>query len=193
MATSSTDLVNAGLVMLGEKPLASLDDESDVALAARTLYDNARDFVLALHPWNRCVKHVALSKLATTPAMTWDFAYLYPSDALRILAPDAEWEGWEIGHSGGQNVIWSNQDGVVVRYIFRNDDVSKYSPWLCWVISAWMAAVLAQALTQHRGKVQDRMGFYERMLSQAKAMDGQEQSPAEFRATTLTDDVRVGG
>jgi hypothetical protein len=195
MATSDTDIVNAALILLGSRPIVDLNaGTDDITLTCRTLYDQARDWVLAEHPWNSCVKFVTLSKTATVSNTFYDFQYLYPADAVRVLLPSTDTYKWEVGIAGDQRVIWSDYDGLSVRYIFKNTNVNQYSPGLSWALSAYMAAVVAQALTQHRGKAQDRMLFYEQtVLPKAKAMDGQEQFPAEFVSTTLTDDVRLGG
>lgn len=195
MASSDTDLINGGLVLLGEKPILALTQDDDVAKSALALWPQARDWVLAQHPWNRCVKMTPLTQTADTPLMTYGYTYLYPSDAIRLLIPDDDRSQWEVGSSDtGESVIWSNaQAPVVLKYIFRNTNVNTYSPWLSWVMSAWVALILAQTLTQHRGKVQDRMNYYNLILGQAKAMDGQEQSRVEFTSTDLTNDVRLGG
>lgn len=195
MASSETDLINGGLVLLGEKPILTLTQDDDVAKSALALWPQARDWVLAQHPWNRCVKMTPLTQTAAAPLMTYSYSYLYPSDAIRLLIPDDDRSQWEVGASAtGEPVIWSNAASpVVLKYIFRNQNVNTYSPWLSWVMSAWVALILAQTLTQHRGKVQDRMNYYNLILGQAKAMDGQEQSRVTFTSTDLTDDVRLGG
>jgi hypothetical protein len=195
MATSNTDLVNTGLVLLGARPIADLDTGTDdITLTCRTLFPQARDWVLAEHPWNSCIKFVALSRTATVSNTFYNYQYLYPADAVRVLLPSTDTYKWEVGVADGQRVIWSDYDSLSVRYIFKNTNVNQYSPGLSWAISCYIAAVVAQSLTQHRGKAQDRMLFYQQtVLPKAKAMDGQEQFPAEFISTTLTDDVRLGG
>jgi hypothetical protein len=139
------------------------------------------------------VKYAALSRTAHTPLADYDYEYLYPSDCLRLLRPDMDEYPWEVGIRGNDQVIWSDDDSPLFKYIFRNTNVNQYSPWLAWALQCRIAAVVAQALTQHRGKAQDRMLFYENEVRKAKAMDGQEQAPAVFISTALTDDVRLGG
>ena len=195
MATSDTDIVNAALVLLGARPIVDLNaGTDDITLTCRTLYTQARDWVLAEHPWNSCVKFVTLTRTATVSNDVYDYQYLYPADAVRLLLPSDDTYQWEVGVDGEQRVLWSNASDLSVRYIFKNTNVNQYSPGLSWALSAYMAAVVAQALTQHRGKAQDRMLFYQQtVLPKAMAMDGQEQFPVVFVSTTLTDDVRLGG
>jgi hypothetical protein len=198
MASADTDIVNLALFTLGEPAILSMTDDNDVARAANGIFDEARDFVLSEHPWNRCVKAVVLTRTARTPLDDqYTYEYLYPSDALRILGPitSQDRQKWETGASSSTNeaVIWSTESAFTVKYIFRNQVVSLYSPGLVEAMAAYVAMKLALALTGHRGKFQDMQQLYIGTLSRSKGLDGQEQSPVEFVCTTLTDDVRLGG
>lgn len=197
MASSETDIVNDALSVLGETALFSLTDDTDVARICHGIYPNARDFVLAQHPWNRCVKFAALSRTAASPLMKYDYQFLYPSDCLRILEPDEEDAPcrvrWEIGAAAsGEAVVWSNSDSLIVRYIFRNKIVELYSPGLVQALSAYLAMKISLAITAHRGKFADMQTLYLTTLSQAKMLDGQEQSATLLEAREITD-VRLGG
>jgi hypothetical protein len=198
MASSETDIVNDALLTLGEKPIFSLTDDMDISRAANGIYPNARDFVLAQHPWNRCVKFATLSKTPRNPGWLtterrYSYEYLYPDNCLRILEPGTDDAKWEAGISTtNEAVIWSDVDGLTVRYIFRNTNVAQYSAWLVQTLSAYLSMKLSLALTAHRGKAADMRELYAVTLSQAKGMDGQEQAPVVFTPTTLTDDVRLG-
>lgn len=199
MASSETDIVNDALLVLGEKPIFSLTDDMDIARAANGIYPNARDYVLSQHPWNRCVKFATLSKTPRNPGWitterSYSYEYLYPSNCLRVLEPKEDYAKWEAGMSTtDEAVIWSDVDGLAIRYIFRNPNVATYSAWLVQTLSAYLSLKLSLALTAHRGKAADMRELYTMTLSQAKGLDGQEQAPVVFTPTTLTDDVRLGG
>lgn len=199
MASSETDIVNVGLILLGQPTLLRLDDDNDVARTAHALWPDVRDAVLSEHPWNRCTKILTLSKTPRNPAWvtterSYSYEYLYPPDCLRILEPEDDLAKWEAGVSTtGEAVVWSDVDGLTVKYIFRNTNVSQYSAWLSLALSKRMAAEMALPLTQSLSKANAMMGAYQLHMSRAKGMDGQEQSPVVFTPTTLTDDVRLGG
>lgn len=199
MASSETDIVNVGLILLGQPTILRLDDDNDVARPANALWPDVRDAVLSEHPWNRCTKILTLSKTPRNPGWvtterSYSYEYLYPADCLRILEPEDDLAKWEAGVSTtGEAVIWSDTDGLTVKYIFRNTNVSQYSSWLSLAMSKRMAAELALPITQSLSKANAMMTAYQMHLSRAKGMDGQEQSPVVFTPTTLTDDVRLGG
>lgn len=192
-ASSETGIVNTGLILLGELPILSLTDDSDVARAANAIYSHVRDEVLAQHPWNGCTKQVTLAQLSGTPIFGWSYQYVYPSDGLRILFTDDDQYPWKvsIGTDGQTKVVMSDAPTLAVEYIFRQTNVSRYGSWLAFAMSKRMAAELALTLTQHQGKARDLMDAYQAQLSMSKMMDGQEQSPDEIISTTLTDDVRL--
>lgn len=199
MASSETDIVNVGLILLGQPTILALTDDNDVARSANALWADVRDSVLAEHPWNRCTKILTLSKTPRNPGWatterSYSYEYLYPSDCLRILEPEDDLAKWEVGVSTtGEQVVWSDTDGLTVKYIFRNTNVGQYSGWLALALSKRMAAELAFPLTASLSKAQAMMSAYQIHLSRAKAQDGQEQSPVVFTSTVLTDDVRLGG
>lgn len=199
MASSETDIVNVALILLGQPTILRMDDDNDVARTANTLWADVRDAVLSEHPWNRCTKILTLSKTPRDPGWvtterSYSYEYLYPADSLRILEPEDDLAKWEAGVSStGEAVIWSDTDGLTVKYIFRNTNVSQYSAWLSLALSKKMAAELALPITQSLSKATNAATAYDVHLRKAKGMDGQEQSPVVFTPTTLTDDVRLGG
>jgi len=199
MASSETDIVNVALILLGQPTILQLDDDNDVARTANTLWADVRDAVLSEHPWNRCTKIVTLSKTPRDPGWvtterSYSYEYLYPPDCLRLLEPEDDLAKWEAGVSStGEAVVWSDTDGLTVKYICRNTNVSQYSAWLSLALSKKMAAELALPITQSLSKATNAATAYDVHLRKAKGMDGQEQSPVVFTPTTLTDDVRLGG
>lgn len=199
MASSETDIVNVALILLGQPTILRMDDDNDVARTANTLWADVRDAVLSEHPWNRCTKILTLSKTPRDPGWvtterSYSYEYLYPADSLRILEPEDDLAKWEVGVSTtGEQVVWSDTDGLTVKYIFRNTNVSQYSAWLSLALSKKMAAELALPITQSISKATNAATAYDMHLRKAKGMDGQEQSPVVVTPTTLTDDVRLGG
>lgn len=199
MASSETDIVNVGLILLGQPTILRLDDDNDVARTANAVWPDVRKMVLGEHLWSRCGKILTLTKTPRDPDWTegdreYHYEYLYPSDSIRIIERSPVTAHWEPGVSTtGEAVIWSDTDGLKVKYAFLNTNVSQYSSWLSLALSKRMAAELALPITQSLSKAGAMMSAYNSHMLLAKAMDGQEQSPVVFTPTTLTDDVRLGG
>lgn len=195
MATSPTGIVNNGLLLLGEPTIANLEDPTnDIARACNGLWPDVRDAVLAEHPWNACVTQQTPTLLSVTIPFSGDYAYAYsyPPDCLRVYRVSDDRYAWRVLIVSNQKVIVSNDAALAVEYIFRQTNVTAYSSALTLALSHKMAALLALSLTGHLAKADKMALAYERVLRLAKAMDGQEQSPVEFHATALTDDVRQG-
>ncbi len=198
MASSETDIANVGLILLGQRTILRLDDDMDVARTCNALWPDVRDAVLGEHPWNRCTKILTLNKTPRNPGWQttercYSYEYLYPPDCLRILEPEDDTTQWEVGVSTtGEAVVWSDTDGLTVKYIFRNLNVSQYSAWLSLALSKRMAAEVALPLTASLSKAQAMMSAYQMHMRLAKGMDGQEQSAVVVTSTVLTDDVRLG-
>lgn len=76
MADSEVAIVNQALVLLGQKPIVSLGDNTDVARTASTFYGITRDEVLVEHTWNFAIKRASLV-LIPDPAPPADPIPLY--------------------------------------------------------------------------------------------------------------------
>jgi hypothetical protein len=86
MATA-LDLCNHALVLLGERPLSSLDDRGVPAQVARTTYVRVRDTLLAERPWHWTRRFADLPRLAAPPASAsgHSAAYQLPSPCYRVV------------------------------------------------------------------------------------------------------------
>jgi hypothetical protein len=81
------ELANHALILLGERPLASLDDPGVAAQAVRAAYGPLRDHLLAERPWHWSRQFADLPRLAAAPskASGQTAAYRLPSPCFRIV------------------------------------------------------------------------------------------------------------
>ena len=70
------------LVLLGEKPISSFDENRDAARVCSNIYEGLRDTILAQHPWRFLMAKKKLTKQAAAPAGEWSYAHLIPTDAM---------------------------------------------------------------------------------------------------------------
>jgi hypothetical protein len=201
MADSEVAIVNQVLVQLGQTPLVSLDDETDVALTARTLYAPTRDEILADHPWNFAIRRAGLVQIADPPAPAdpiplYGFAYAYqlppggestePPYCLRVLdtSEDGTWgspvSGWwgpwnwsELWQVEGRTLV-TNATAIQIRYAGRITDTVLFAPWFERALVAALTAKLAGPLRQSDAAIELWEKKFERALSRARAIDGQE-------------------
>lgn len=91
--TTDVDIVNAALIKLGERTIASLADPVKPAQLANAVYGELRDALLRAHPWNFAIEHRSLAIPAARASAGWtDAGYVLPDGAggaarsLRLLA-----------------------------------------------------------------------------------------------------------
>ena len=66
MATSSVDICNSALNIIGASNIISLDEDSKAGRICKQRYPNVRDSVFRSHPWNCLVNRVQLTADTTT-------------------------------------------------------------------------------------------------------------------------------
>lgn len=134
--------------------------------------DLARDVMLEAAPWNFATRRVAGAAIATEVA-GWGYVYTKPADAVRILSvqspqPSAEYaalpgldvpaitdapyilgrtwadQPWVIETlADGSEVILSNVENAVIRYVRRITDPTKFSAQFVEAMAQRLAAMLA--------------------------------------------------
>lgn len=76
------DIVNRALARFAAEPLATLDDDSDIARAAQLIYLTDVEAALGKLHWRFAAKTFALSRLADAPVSGWRYAYQLPGGVL---------------------------------------------------------------------------------------------------------------
>ncbi len=171
MATAVSICSNA-LVMLGDKPINSLSEDSDRARTAANLWPDVRDFVLRSHPWNCAIKRATLSPQVTPPAFDFSYSFLLPSDWLRTLQVGLRGERPEYQMEG--RTILMQENVCRLRYVFRNDNPATWDALLVHAVTLCMKAALAYPITQGASVEQLAQAVRAPILKQARAVDGQE-------------------
>lgn len=171
MATAVSICSNA-LLMLGDKPINSLEEASDRARLAANLWPDLRDFVLRSHPWNCAIKRVTLNPAATAPDFDFSYAFTLPGDWLRTLQVGRTGERPEYRIEGRQILM---HEGVCrLRYIWRNDNPAIWDALLVHAMTMVMKAAFAYPTTQAGSIEQLAQSILQPILRQARAVDGQE-------------------
>lgn len=170
-------------------------------------YPIARDALLEAHTWAFATKRVLLAELANTWPQ-WQYAYARPNDcvkALAVLANDAGSDyqtvsAWpyptapmEVGamfsvdspqpfacevNDTGAQVVYSNQENAMLRYIARVTDTTKFSYRFTMALTWSLASMLAGPIIKGevgRTEAQRCAQFAAQWLSQAKLHDAQQQ------------------
>lgn len=182
--TSTVEVVNVGLRLIGAGRITSLDQGQPEAEAANDIFDELLDDILRSHLWNFATKRARLAQLSTTPTFGPDHAYAVPNDWLRTVSvhPDAETRARTVYHEelvDNTRAIVTSADEVYMRYIARITDFNLWSADLRRAFSLAIARDLAVPIASSN-TLQEK---YEKMakskLITAKSSDAMGSTPEQ--------------
>lgn len=156
---SKLDNINAALILIGAKTLMSTTTPVKSQRLANQMYDMMVDELLDMQvEWRFATARAELTALATNPAFGYDFQYPLPANSRRILAMVDE--GGDVlefefkrevfvDADGSQfDVILTNETRVLVKYIVRRTDESKYPAWFNNAVYVRLARMLFQPIKE---------------------------------------------
>ncbi len=190
MATTSVEIVNQALILLGSEPITALSDNTKSARAANAVYDALRREVILAHPWNFAVARKALSATANTPEFDYSYEFGMGADVLRILDTDlGNGVEWEVGinPTSGVKVLMCNSNSVSIKYVKDIEDVTLFPATFQQALAARIATHLCYALVQSAQLQSNLYNLYKDLVAQARSFDAQESSDQEIGADSWTD------
>lgn len=182
MAASVVRICNLALTVLGAARILSITEDSENARRCNAIFDDIRDEVLAVHPWNFAIKRVALGQLATAPAFGFAYQYQLPADCIRVLEMDTD----NTFKVEGKYLL-TDAGTVMIKYIARIEDASFFSSAFVTAMGERLAAELAYAITNSTSLRESMIKTYTFKNSFARAIDGQEGSPEEVSQNEAID------
>jgi hypothetical protein len=155
-------VVNRALIRIGAQTIANLaTEQSREAEAARLIFEEELRSTLRDYPWAFATVYEPAPVLVGGTAMVgynddWQFAYRYPSDALKIRRivtehrrsrSERDPEMFRVGRDSGGNLIFSNRENPTFEYTARIPDCVLHADTLFRDAFAWrLAASLAPSL-----------------------------------------------
>lgn len=190
MAATDVSICSNALLMLGGLPISDLAEDNDRARAASNLYPFVRNYVLRRHPWNCAVKRVVLAPDVAAPAFDWAYQFTLPSDYMRSLSVGEA--GCEIDFKIESGKLLCDDNPCMLRYIWRNENPGTWDDMLVWGMTMSMKAVLAYPITQSTSLESLVETVLKDVLKQARAVDGQDETPETLGDSPLLNS-RFGG
>lgn len=185
MAATDISICSNALLMLGDNPISSFNENSGKARVASNLYPSVRDAILRSHLWNCCVQRVQLAPDVTAPAFDYAYQFTLPADFVRAL------QVGEYGLEGDYRIegrkVLCDDNPLNLRYVARNENPATWDGALVDAVTLEMAARMAYAITRSASLARDLQVKATNALKQAKAIDGQDDSPE-----TLGDERLLG-
>jgi hypothetical protein len=189
MATEVSICANA-LRRLGDDPITSLTDDTERARLCNAFYTDARDAVLRSHPFNFSITRTTLAQLSDTPAYGYDYQYALPTDpyCLRVLEmefKDYEFKIENVATHG--RVLLTNEGTAKILYIARITDTNLFDAMFVDVLTAKLAVDLAYPVTNSMAVQKQMQDLFQKKLSEARSIDGQEGFMDDLVSDTFTD------
>ena len=150
---SKTEICNLALTQIGDMRITAYEDEDDLnARLCRDNYDQCRDQLLSSAFWSFAITRATLAQHGSAPAFGEEFYYVLPSDYLRMVSsndlyPRVMPDDYRIEMIDNTKVLVTDQDSVVIRYVYRNDTPATYNPLFVGALSTTLAASLAYTVT----------------------------------------------
>lgn len=174
--TTSIDIANRALILLGGREITSFMDKSNEARIAKSLYLSTRDYVLRAYPWASLKKRKELAELADKPISGFQHQYQLPNDSIRVLEVHSSGKikpsDWEVN---GDTVLTDSKP-VSIVYLAGNVPESKYSSQLVQALVYRLAAEMAYPITGNNTAQANFAALFTQVLEEARTTDSLEQS-----------------
>lgn len=190
MATSSVDIANIALRILGEPPITSLTGTQTAQVLCAQALPFAKSEVFSHRPWSILIKRKTLSRLLEVENLTeYQYVYSQPADCIRFLAVrpsnttgvtvettylNSDIEDSEPYFIEGGN-IYTDVNNAYGTYIRNEENPSVLPSYLVEAVGASIAKRIAYALLQNGGIAQFATQNYYTALQFAASQDAQSQ------------------
>jgi len=187
---SQTEIVNRALMLLGADTVTSLADSGKPARIMAVLWDQVRQEELRKNYWNFAIARVSLPSLSVTPDWGFGLAYQLPSDFIRVIqigdytvAPSLA------DYIDADTSLYAIEDGKIltdmgaplkIKYVKNVTDPGAFDPLFCAVLSARLATVACESITNSSSKKSDVATEYLMAVKAAVRANAIEQPPQSF-------------
>jgi hypothetical protein len=189
MATEVSICSNA-LRRLGDDPITSLTDDTERARLCNSFYEDTRDSVLRLHPWNFAITRASLSKLSTAPAYGFANQFSLPTNpyCLRVLGMEYEDYIFKVENVATHGrVLLTDEATANILYVARITDTNLFDAMFVDVLTQKLAVDLAYPVTNSTTLQTQMQKVFQQKLSEARSIDGQEGFMDDLVSDTFTD------
>ena len=175
-----TGIANCALVSLGERRIRSLDDTTLGAQLIRDRFDDVRDELIRLFPWDFAKTRARLPANATPPIgdfAGFTYAYPLPFDFVRlieVLTPAHHAYRVE----GGQ-ILTHNEAPLEIVYLRSVTNPGEMDVLFRETLCASLAFEIAAAITDNSDKIAAAATRFLAKLRDARRASGQEEEPED--------------
>jgi hypothetical protein len=148
--SSQVEICNLAIGKLGSTSfITDINDEnSKNALYCRLFYAPTRDALLRSHLWKFARKRAVLAPLVDAPLFDGGKYFQMPTDCLRIVGTDMDYESAYGRWFVEGNKIVADTDVLNIVYIAKIEDESLYDPLFVQAFALYLAREMAPAIAQ---------------------------------------------
>lgn len=196
MATSSIEIVNYSLSLIGQKAITSFDDGSRASNEANLKYPLVRDMLLRQHEYSFATKRLKLVKDAVQPAFGYTEQFIMPmSDFIRALSfTERAQNRGTYDHPGRFEIegdrLLTDHSEVFLRYTFRNENVTQYPADFVSALAATLAMEYSFAITGSQAVFANLAALADRYIRRARSTDSKEKG-SRLPSVEMTDIRRL--
>lgn len=191
MATSPNNplnILNMALGYIGEAPVRSIESPTkDVERQGALYYHPTRRYCLTLSEWNFAKRQQLIPRTGDGQG---DFTSTYqlPNDMITFVSVGGETEYEFIDEydiRGDQLHYNSDANSVLIRYVYDETDVTKWSPGFVMVVARALAIEMAYALSKKDNIIKTNNSLMQVALMDAIAKDGSERAPIRIEESKI--------
>ncbi len=178
LSVSALKICNDALTLLGNNPIAALDENTKAARLCNQFYTSAVAATLRAYNWNCATARAELTADTEPPEFGFAFRYALPGDCLRVVAVSGNTHEWKIENG----YILTNSAVVQIIYIKRIS-ASEMDVMLSEAVAVKLASLIAFPLTNSATVAKAMFDLYKEKLADAHTMDAFENGTGEHLAS----------
>jgi hypothetical protein len=186
MALNDIALCSRALIRLGAAPITSFDDNTSESEIAGALFAPVRDALLSAYPWTFAMGQMTLTKSSEAPIADYLNAFHLPNDFLRAISAGGIGKGRGSNYRIARNKLHSNEDEIVLTYIFRPDE-EEFPPFFDMALINRLAAEFCIPVTESTSRAEAMYRLADSEFQRARQIDAQQDSPNAIEDFTLID------
>lgn len=191
MAIDYVTVANLATGFFGEDDqISAPDEDSKPARTVAAAWNAVRAFVLAKSDWSFASRRVNLAARAPSdewPVIGFERAFPLPQDFIRLIDVGGIRLGeddYAIEAGPSRRELLVDRTGpLVLRYVFDQEDVTRWSPEFVEAFSMRLAWQIADRLSGDKQRKQQALDAYTRAIGEARGSDARQKPPRDQAET----------
>lgn len=187
---TETGMANRALALIGEPPIASLDDpKRSAARHAKRNFADVRDGLLRALPWQCAKMSTTPPALPTAPNPKYSFRYLMPADCISVNSIECNTtDAWEVEATGDDTTLVTALDTSIVAplvwYTRRLVNPAQWDEEFADVFIQRFCARLNPLIGRDKTKTGGFIAEGKRLFDEAALRDAQQRSRQQVSRNT---------